>query len=256
MESRLHIDIHSQPDDFTCGPTCLHAVYRFFGEDVALESLLGEVEMLSTGGTLAVHLGCHALRRGYRATLFTYNLRVFDPTWFAPGVDLRDKVFQRLAVRDEPKLKATCAAYLEFLTLGGEVRMEDLTPALVRKYLKREVPILVGLSSTWLYRDARESGPDDDADDVGGDPQGHFVVLCGYDPEGRRVLVADPYEDNPVAGDRRYEVPVDRVLSAILMGVLTYDGNLLIITPDPKRRPSAARDEATPPTPGETGSNP
>ena len=28
----LDLDILAQPDDETCGPTCLHAVYRYFGE--------------------------------------------------------------------------------------------------------------------------------------------------------------------------------------------------------------------------------
>lgn len=237
MESRLQIDIQPQPDDFTCGPTCLQAIYRYFGDEVPIEQLLSEVEMLDTGGTLAVHLACHALRRGYRATLYTYNLRVFDPTWFRPGVDLKDKLAQRLHLRAEPRLHGACAAYLQFVTLGGRIDLEDLTPALIRRYLKKDVPILTGLSSTWLYRDARESGPDDEADDVGGDPQGHFVVLCGYDSTQRLVLVADPYEQNPVSGySQRYEVPIERALCAILVGLLTYDGNLLIITPlDPKR---------------------
>jgi len=35
-----------------------------------------------TGGTLAVNLANHALRRGYRALIVTYNLTVFDPSWF------------------------------------------------------------------------------------------------------------------------------------------------------------------------------
>ena len=34
--------------------------------------------------------------------------------------------------------------------------MEDLSGRLIRKYLKRDQPILTGLSSTFLYRTARE----------------------------------------------------------------------------------------------------
>lgn len=45
----------------------------------------GKVETpeLEDGGTLAVLLGTQAIRRGYHAKIFTYNLRVFDPSWFA-----------------------------------------------------------------------------------------------------------------------------------------------------------------------------
>ena len=67
--SRLHLDILPQPDDSTCGPTCLHAVYRYFGDYVPLPVMVAEVPQLETGGTLASLLGLHALRRGYRARL-------------------------------------------------------------------------------------------------------------------------------------------------------------------------------------------
>ena len=29
---RLPVEILPQPDETTCGPTCLHAVFRYFGE--------------------------------------------------------------------------------------------------------------------------------------------------------------------------------------------------------------------------------
>src|SRR5262249_1472255 len=34
---RLQLDILPQPDDFTCGPTCLHAIYRYLGDEVPLD---------------------------------------------------------------------------------------------------------------------------------------------------------------------------------------------------------------------------
>src|SRR5690606_8715551 len=125
---------------------------------------------------------------------------------------------------------------------GGIVRMEAPTRALMRKYLKRDIPILTGLSSTWLYGEPRERLVDESAsipqyiaDDVGGYPQGHFVVLCDYDAEERQVLVADPYSANPLARDHLYHVDIDRVIAAILMGILTYDANLLVIEPRKQR---------------------
>jgi hypothetical protein len=77
-------DILAQPDNLTCGPTCLHAVYRFFRDQLPLEQVIQETPQLFEGGTLAVLLGCHALRRGYDVTILTCNLQVFDPTWFQP----------------------------------------------------------------------------------------------------------------------------------------------------------------------------
>lgn len=231
---RLHFDILPQPDDFTCGPTCLHAIYRYWGEDVPLAPVIDEVLRTPSGGTADVMLANHALKRGYRATLFTYNLRIFDPTWFLrPGIDLRDCLRRQSDFKtpQRPVFGVLTEAYLEFLDLGGSLRFVDLSPTLLRRWLRRGVPILTGLSSTYLYRRSREYGPDDDDDDVRGEPQGHFVVLCGYRRDKQSVLVADPFLENPMAPGAHYEVSLERVVGAILLGVLTHDANLLMIEP-------------------------
>src|SRR5215213_5938346 len=80
---RLPVQTLAQPDETTCGPTCLHAVYRYWGDQEPLERLIARAHRLEHGGTFAVFLGCDALRRGYRAAIYTYNVTVFDPTWFA-----------------------------------------------------------------------------------------------------------------------------------------------------------------------------
>ncbi len=221
-----------QPDDATCGPTCLHSVYTYYGDDIALEQVIDEVTMLEAGGTLAVLLACHALRRGYRATIYTYKMQIFDPTWFLPGgPDIARQLQAQMAFKNDPRLQAASRGYLQFLELGGQLRLEDLTSELMRRYLKRSIPVLTGLSATYLYRTAREFGPQCEYDDVRGEPSGHFVVLCGYDKDTRSIRVADPLLPNPVSNSQIYEVGIERALCSILLGVLTYDANLLIIQP-------------------------
>jgi len=232
--TRLKLDIHAQPDDTTCGPTCLHSVYRYYGERLPLDRVIRETPTLEDGGTLAVFLALHALKRGYRATIYTYNLQVFDPTWFAPdGPDIRERLQLQLRHRRSPKLRAATAAYLEFLDLGGRLRFKDLTPELIRRPLRRGVPILTGLNATFLYRCARERSEGDRVveDDLGGDPMGHFVVIHGYDRDRKEVHVADPLASNPVAPGHRYTVNVGRLICAILLGIVTYDANLLLLEP-------------------------
>jgi hypothetical protein len=245
LKTRLRLEILPQPDDVSCGPTCLHAVYRYYGDIVSLDQLIWEVPMLESGGTLAVLLGCHALRRGYRATIYTYNLQVFDPTWFAPGSTVK-RLGERLkaqflAKSHTPKLRAATPAYLEFLDRGGQLRLEDLTTGLIRRYLRRGRPILTGLSATYLYRASREFGPADDYDDIRGEPSGHFVVLSGYDKRARTVLVSDPTHPNPLADSPSYAVGIDRLVCSILLGILTYDANLLIIEPPEAKRQKAKK---------------
>jgi hypothetical protein len=232
METKLSLNILPQPDEITCGPTCLQAVYGYYGENLPLDRVIGEVPMLEGGGTLGVWLACHALRKGYRVTIYTYKMQLFDPTWLEPqGPDISERLVAQLAVKDDPKLRTTTEAYLDFFRLGGRLRMADLTPALIRRFLKRKLPIITGLSATFLYRSPREFGPKCDYDDLRGEPSGHFVVLCGYDRETREVLIADPLHSNFLGVGQNYHSPIARVINAILLGVLTYDGNLIIIEP-------------------------
>lgn len=247
MELRLRLDMLPQPDETTCGPTCLHAVYRYFGDEMSLRQVVDEVPKLEDGGTLAVHLGCHALRRGYAAVIYTYNLQVFDPTWFLPGApDMRQRLEAQMKGKRSKKLGVATMAYLEFLDRGGQLRFEDLTSGLVRRYVNRGIPILTGLSATYLYRSAREKGSRMDYDDILGEPSGHFVVLCGYDREERSVLVADPLLPNPVAETNQYVVNIDRLVCSILLGILTYDDNLLIIKPRSVGSDAAGERDANP----------
>jgi hypothetical protein len=234
--TRLQFNISPQPDDTVCGPTCLHAIYRFFGDEIALGEIIRQTPKLQDGGTLEVLLACHALDRGYQADLYTFNLRVFDPTWFKHDRGtMVAKLQAQMAVKENPKLHLASRAYMDFLDKGGNLFMEDLTSAMIRSFLIRNLPILTGLSSTYLYNDRRELAKSCQPDDVRGEAAGHFVVLCGYDRERRRVMVADPYLPNPLGEGHYYEVTLDRLVCAILLGVLTYDANLLVLRPGRQR---------------------
>ncbi|MDZ7771346.1 MAG: hypothetical protein U5K31_01145 [Balneolaceae bacterium] len=117
--------------------------------------------------------------------IYTYNLTLFDPTWFGhESFYIKNKLMQQAALKDDPKLGEATEAYGAFLDRGGELRYEVLRPWLVRRELE----------------------------------------------EGRPVL-ADPLRGNPMGGEQIYETDIDRVLNAILLGIVTYDANLILITP-------------------------
>jgi len=233
-DTELTVEILPQPDDTTCGPTCLHAVYRYYGDDQELDEVIRAVTPLATGGTLGVFLGLNALQRGYGATLYTYNLELFDPTWFRNGDDLSERLKAQAAVKGAPRVSVATEAYIDFLEAGGRIRFEELHPNLIRHHLQEGHPILTGLSATYLYECAREV---DHAgtlsyDSVAGTPTGHFVVVHGYDESTDSVLVADPLRENTRFPSHNYRVGIVRLLGAILVGLLTYDGNLLVLDPD------------------------
>src|SRR5687768_10589062 len=111
----FRLEMLSQPNDETCGVTCLHAMYRHLGENLELDDLISEIDTLENGGTLAVILGIHALKKGYTATIYTYNLQVFDPTWFKQEVDMAEKLREQMQYKkDKQKLIWASNAYLRY----------------------------------------------------------------------------------------------------------------------------------------------
>ncbi len=236
----LHLPVKMmlQPDETTCGPTCLDAVYRYWGEDSRLPDVIARTRKMERGGTFAIFLACDALRHGYQATIYTYNLMVFDPTWFVQGVDIAERLQRQRELKKDARqqhvTELVTEGYLEFLEMGGQLRLVDLSRYMIHDLLHQNIPIITGLSSTYLYRAAREYGPNDEPDDVRGFPAGHFVVLAGYDRKERTLMVADPYGRHPYGPSHEYWINIDRVLGAVLLGIVTHDANLLVIHPPGK----------------------
>ncbi|WP_153559002.1 C39 family peptidase [Roseimaritima sediminicola] len=249
MRHALELEIQPQPTDSSCGPTCLAAVYQYWNDPVELNDLIEEVGRLGSGGTMAVQLACHGLSRGYRAVINTYNLQLFDPTWFAAtGTAESDllaaKLRQQLVSKgqrtdlDQDRLRVSTQSYLRFLSLGGQVQMRPLDEQLIVQSLTQGIPLLCGLSATYLYQECRERshavdrhGISSTQDDIAGEPTGHFVVLHGYDHHSGQVFIADPLHPNPLAPTGKYAAPLSQVAASIHLGILTYDANLLALTP-------------------------
>lgn len=236
-EPGLGFVLEPQPDDVTCGPACLHGIYRHYGDDVSLNSVIADIRTLDKGGTLDVFLANHALERGYDVTLYTYNLELFDPTWFAlPNEGIRERLLAQAKQKPWRRLQAATRGYEQFLRLGGKLELRDLEPSMLRRFLKNGTPLITGLSATYLYRAVRDVPETNVDDDIRGEPVGHFVVLTGYRRDTREILIADPLRTNPLVSSRYYAVKVQRLIGAILLGIMTYDANLLVIEPKSKDR--------------------
>ena len=230
----IRINIQSQPDDITCGPTCLQAVYNYFNYHITLGQLITEVRNLENGGTLAVFLGIDALKRGFHARIISYNLMVFDPSWKNLGKDdLIVKLHQLHEEKTSRKLKTAIKAYIRYLELGGELSFEMLSLDLLKKYFEKKLPLLTGVSATYLYDSKREYslGNKTVYDDIKGEPTGHFIVLQGMEDENH-IKVADPFSDNN-RKKNYYAIDSQRLINSILLGLVTYDANILIINDAP-----------------------
>jgi hypothetical protein len=233
---QLDVPRFEQPDDVTCGPTCLAKVYQYYGFTRAIDDIIAETPRNPDGGTLAVNLGIGALRHGFRPTIYPFGLRVFDPTWRRlRKVDLIAKLRARASAVESQRLRDAVRAYAAYLDAGGKVCFRDPSPHLLVDILRGRDPILTGLSATFLYGIARESG--DRYDDVGGHSSGHFVVVSGHRPQSDRFVVIDPFRNVPISRTGRYTVRADRLLAAILLGDQTFDAVLLTLGKRGKGRP-------------------
>jgi len=228
----LDFDIKAQPDEITCGPTCLHALYQYYRDTISLKDVIKEVKSLKTGGTLAVMLGNHALQRGYGAHLYTFNLTIFDPTWFSLSpLKMAQNLKKQMRYKFRSKrLQVASKAYIKFLEAGGKIFQKELDEDLIKKYLKQSIPILTGLSATYLYGTPREIPVTNKFDSIRGEPVGHFVIVNGFDEATNKVYLADPLNPNPLKS-HYYSVAFDRLIHSIMLGIVTYDANILIIEP-------------------------
>jgi Peptidase C39 family len=235
----IDIKINTQPNDETCGATCLHAIYRHYGLDISIEQVISGLRLSLSGGTLATLVGRHALEQGFKVTVYTNNLYVVDPSWFdvhgeSDGSLLSAKLEEQLKYKDDKHIVSVSESCLEYFKLGGKMCFKTLDAQLLNSFFKRNIPIMTGLSATYLYRCPRELYTEEGVavyDDVRGTPCGHFVILCGYDEEKKHVVVADPHRENPLAHNNYYYVDIHRLINAIMLGVITSDGTLVIIEP-------------------------
>lgn len=246
----LPVPRFAQPDAVTCGPTCLAQVMAYYGDLRPIGDLAAAVRRNPDGGTMAVYLAHLALELGYRVRLYPLGVRVFDPTWW----ELQDeqivaKLAERAAGLSDPAERDFVLAWRDYMLAGGMVAFVEPGPAVLVRILDKGRPIICGLNSTWLYREARDNPDTNQSDDVHGEPVGHFVTLVGYTGEGRHFHVNDPSEDAPFAagGDPdgphsqgRYPLPADRLIHAILLGDGTRDAILLELWPPfhPHRKPA------------------
>jgi hypothetical protein len=232
MDVELPVTIERQPDYTTCGPTALHAIYRYWGDAITLPEVIAQTDKVPGGGTLGVHLSLHALARGYEVDTWVCNVRHVDPTWFQQPTDIVAKLKARAAGKgllEDPRYGPAVLAVERYVEGGGRFAWGDLSPALLARVLGEGTPLLTGTNGTYLYQCSRETekGPDD----VLGDPFGHFIVLRGYAERDHSISIADPLLDNPLHGTKYYRANVFRLIGAIFLGVGSDDGNLLRIRP-------------------------
>lgn len=230
----MSIKIHSQPDDISCGATCLHAIYQHYGINLDLNKLIKKIGNIKGGGTLAALLGINALKQGCKSTIYTWNFTVFDCSWKNLSTrDLQRKLSKHAKHTKNRKSLHTIEASLKFLKLGGEIKFELLDTDFLRSILTPAQPIITGLCSTYLYDCPRETFSNKGIakyDDIKGELTGHFIIADNIDSKDR-VSISDPFGANPLSKDNYYHVSAQKFINAINLAIISHDANMLLISP-------------------------
>ena len=124
----------------------------------------GESDPL-VAGTLDVLLANHALSRGYSARIFTYNVQMFDPTWFnGRRVDISERLRLQLEHKESGRLRVATEAYLRFLSASNrrgaitarvEIDVQEGAQVRRREKVVQDGDDLEDLTGRALYKDCR-----------------------------------------------------------------------------------------------------
>ncbi|ETO93918.1 C39 family peptidase [Legionella oakridgensis] len=147
---------------------------------------------------------------------------------------IREKLYEQLNHASHQKMHLTTQAYLQFLDLGGRIHFSEMNFDLIRQQVDQNTPLISGLSATYLYQTMRDYTNKEDRvvyDEWLGAPSGHFVVIRGYEANPNTLHIADPYSPHPLSREHYYSISFSHWLHAFLLGIMTYDAELLVIKP-------------------------
>lgn len=223
MKKIFHKVARYEQTGLNCGPNSLAQLLSFFSENFPPEKIIPKTEMISGFGVFDSELGITALEFGFKTRITTHNTYVFDPTWENLSKSKLIKKLQIAAKKTKNHLlKNDIVTFKNYLSKGGIVNFGPISKELLVSKLKK-YPIIVGLSMTYLYGQARPQNAD------GRMRYGHFITINGYNPKSDTFDCTDPWHSIPFSKNGRYKIKSDKLITAIYLGEATYDCTVLEI---------------------------
>jgi hypothetical protein len=175
----LQLEPILQDGPTACTNACLRMVAGYFGRELERDAIDRALFKDSAGCSFNTDLARIALRHGFAADCYGYNLYLTDPAdaGLSPAALLDRLRRERAHLRDpwyRPMLESIVAALQE----GVHYAVRRPAFEIAASYLRARIPVIAVVSYPALHG-------------VRGNPfSGHDVVLTGYD--GRRVFFVDP----------------------------------------------------------------
>ncbi|MBN1900523.1 hypothetical protein JW926_04265 [Candidatus Sumerlaeota bacterium] len=222
---KLDIAPEIQPDDISCGLSCLKMVLDYYDQEQDMQALSEICPPLYDIGLFDSQLGKTAIDLGFDVTIYTYNYRIFHPIWNRLHLsDLIGKLVIKQACAMTPHQALSARHYIEYLQKGGELLFYPLSKELILAHLDQEIPVIAALDMSFLYDCVAFY------DEFSEYRATHFVIIHGYDPKRNVFHVCDPWHSIPIPHENgRYAVDADRVINAIFLGQDRNDSSLIVI---------------------------
>jgi len=224
MKKDLKISQFDQITPYSCIPACLQEVFGFYKKHISQEKIMGSSLNPKLGMSIP-EAGIFAGKDGFTSLIIVNNIEIFDPTWF--NLDEK-KLTENLKLRRHyvnKYYKYLIDLYLKYIRSGGKIKFDTIGVDLLKKYLSQNVPIIMELASTFLYKKAKSRKPGSFNEPFDGEIEGHGVVVAGFDKN--KFKIVDPNtKNNPYNRNGVYWVGSDELLASF--GILEGKSLLLI----------------------------
>jgi peptidase C39-like protein len=224
-EYDLPIRSEIQPDDTSCGISCLKMLLAFHGISLSFDEMREIIPPLPDIGLYDSHVGKAALDLGFSVTIYSYNYTIFHPLW---NHLTRKDLIRHLSTKNKssmtPLQEFATKSYIEFMEAGGEVLFYPLSKELLLAFFEKGLPVMVALDMCFLYDSMvyYENTTEPRAT--------HFVVLHGYNPENNTFRISDPWHSIPLPNNMgQFSLDADRVINAIFLGQNRNDAAVVVI---------------------------
>lgn len=197
----LLVSQHNQITAFNCIPACLQQVFSYYNRQLTQEDITRGLEYPKRGMSLPA-AASFAQQQGFGTAIVTNNIQIFDPVWFSSASkELTENLKKRRKFVDEYN-QSLIDDLIEYLDLNGRIDFSTICDDLIRKYLSQDIPIIMELASTFLYKKSKSTEPGTFNDPIKGTVEGHGIVIAGFDQEKFKIIDPDtrnnPYDDSGI----------------------------------------------------------
>ena len=177
----MTLQYYNQQQSKTCGLACLRMIFSNFSDYISEKELVKQVKVHSFG-IFSTDLAIIALKKGYKTTLYTFNLPLFSKYNIEFGTLVNLKLIRKISPK--PSSKKAYDSIKNYLKYGGVLYYDYPRLELLEKYLDQEWPCLISFNtaSTGKYYKKWDNG--------------HYNVVHGIDKHHVNILDPDPWEEN------------------------------------------------------------